>query len=413
MALWENEWGGRSRRWLDALFPEARELERARRLRRRWVTATVLTLTMAAGAGVWIGFGVSDLPGEAAARLRVTVAAARLPSGLLYTSLTAADGRLVATANTSGAWLGTAPDHASAVCESTTIEPQSLQVLATRRGSCMSPALYGQRVRPVFLAVPSRPVMDGRTVIPTEAATEIRIALVDPAARDGYRLGPVLTKSRPCGSSCLSPWIVGGGWLWIYVPGPLRSNRSGEVLRVAESTGKVVERWRMRSLSGAFLAVDQDGLWISGGSSLYRLAPGLRTPERELRIGPGGASWLLAAGHSVWLAGSDRDGSATLWRLRGTKLSRVIAVRNGILDAACFGGESDLGTLGAGGTESGLYCAGGQGVTAINPTTGASRSLDVPPGLQDATRLGRAVYFLSNSPQARDGSHTLYRFTSG
>ncbi len=89
-----------------------------------------------------------------------------------------------------------------------------------------------------------------------------------------------------------------------------------------------------RVLARALLAVDRDGLWIAqsyaGGfplhataaqvvayEGLYRVAPGATTPSRTFTVGLGGASWLAASGHTVWLEANRGRAAGVLWRLRG------------------------------------------------------------------------------------------------
>jgi hypothetical protein len=168
----------------------------------------------------------------------------------------------------------------------------------------------------------------------------VRIAHVDPQARDGYTLGPIVMTYQQC-SDCSAQWIYGDGSLWLYgaYPGAL-SRSSGELLRVSGATGKVVERWSIPANDRELLAVNADGLWfapsIEGGiplhasasqrisyESLYRVTPGARTPLRVLRIGPVGAYWLVAAGHTVWLETHE----GILWRVQGSNATPTVLGR--------------------------------------------------------------------------------------
>ena len=179
----------------------------------------------------------------------------------------------------------------------------TLRLGDVRHANCGDPALYGEQVLAVsYVAQPA-----SRTRGVGEFA--VRIAHVDPAARDGYTLGPVVMTYQQC-SDCSAQWIYGDGSLWLY--------GHGELLRVSDTSGKVVQRWAIPPNPRELLAVDADGLWfapsVEGGfpihtsasqliryESLYRVTPGAKTPARVFEIPGGSALWLVAAGHAVWL----------------------------------------------------------------------------------------------------------------
>ncbi len=132
----------------------------------------------------------------------------------------------------------------------------------------------------------------------------VRIAHVDPAARDRYTLGPIVMTYPQC-SDCQAQWIYGDGSLWLYdtYTGSL-SSPHGELLRISDATGKVAQRWAIPQNPRELLAVDADGLWfapsVEGGEprhtpasqmvryeSLYRVRPGAQAPVPVFKIPSG------------------------------------------------------------------------------------------------------------------------------
>jgi hypothetical protein len=191
------------------------------------------------------------------------------------------------------------------------------------RASCGDPALYGERVLPISYS---------RGAAATSYADmAVRIAVADPAARDGYRLGPIITTYQQC-SDCEISWIIGDGSLWIY--NPLSNHKSlGELLRISTRTGAVLERWTMPTILRALLATNTDGLWlspsVSGGvlsnvprskrlayESLYRITANNPKPQRVLT--DGGARWLVASGDVATAAIDKADGHSTIWEFTGS-----------------------------------------------------------------------------------------------
>lgn len=117
-----------------------------------------------------------------------------------------------------------------------------------------------------------------------------------------------------------------------------------EGLRVSSFTGRVVQRWAMPMITRALLAVDGDGLGLAPGfasgepehtpasqlplyQSLYRVSAGMRAPTRVFVIGPAGAEWMVASGHSAWVDSNRRV--ALAWRVDGAGTQRVIRVSLG------------------------------------------------------------------------------------
>jgi hypothetical protein len=312
------------------LFREARRLERRRR--QRYAAATLLACAIAGGGG----FLIANDAGGAGAKsgdhpLSPLVSSLKLPQKGDYFALAVVDGRVIVSGGPtgsqfpSGSTTSLSDGRAVGTCDSATVEPGTLELGHIMHANCGDPALYDERV----LAVSSlaQPVSRTRGL----GEFGVRIAHVDPGARDGYTLGPVVMTYPQC-SDCSAQWIYGDGSLWLYAAYHGGLSRSyGELLRVSGATGNVVEHWAIPQNPRELLAVNADGLWfapsIEGGyplhtsasqrisyQSLYRVTPGARTPVRVLTIRPGGAYWLVAAVHTVWL--ETRGG--VLWRIQGS-----------------------------------------------------------------------------------------------
>lgn len=268
-------------------------------------------------------------------------------------------------------------------CVAATVDPVTLRVVSLARGSCGDPALFGERVTPVVY-VPTERAPPGWGTNPLA----MRIATVDPASADGYKLGPVIVTYPDC-SDCRAETIYGAGSLWVYAPMTDPRSESGELLRVSETTGRVVERWRMPQILRALLASDADGLWIAPSiesgwplhataaqkvaeASLYRVAAGMRTPQRTFDVGGSGARWLAADDHTVWLdvGPLTRSSGPALWRFDGP------AARATIRGTPIPGSAGACGDLGEGsvtvlGAATGVYCvntaANSQRVSWLEP----------------------------------------------
>ena len=398
------------RRWLDALFGEARELGRRRHRRQLFL---VLIAGMAAAAlalGLHEGGGSgAGAPGHAGVR----ISSAALPLHGNYHALATIGHRLVLTGGAAGGvpWL-------TGRCSAVDVDPVTLRVSSTVRGDCADPRLYGRRVLPVgYVARRGSPLFE----------LGLRIAVVAPHTHGGYRLGPVVLRYPQC-SDCGVEWIYGDGSLWIYAPWAApamkMTDRSGELFRVSERTGRVIERWPMPSFTRSLLAVDDDGVWIAqslfGGrsahmsprergaySSLYRVSPGLRAPAREFDVGTG-AYWMAASGHDVWLDLGNGRTPSRLWSLRGPAARPMIRHRSVASGFDCAEmGEGQPST--AGSARTGMYCielseTGGvlRGFDAVSgaPSAVPIRHLGTDPvsaldsGPGPAVVLGRSVYFL-------------------
>ena len=161
----------------------------------------------------------------------------------------------------------------------------------------------------------------------------------------------------PPGSDCDAQWIYGDGSLWLYdtYNGSL-ARPHGELLRVSDATGTVVQRWAIPQNPRELLAVDADGLWfapsVEGGEplhtpasqmvryeSLYRVTPGAPAPVPVFKSRPAARSgWSPpatpsgskptvngAAPHS----GDSKDPTRHQPRTAGTRLTATRAQTSG------------------------------------------------------------------------------------
>ncbi len=395
-------------RWLDALFGGARERQRRRHHRQLFLALLACLGAAALAAGMHAGrpSGASTVVGS---RLSVKVTSATLALHGSYHELEAAGGRLVVTGGDVDSMVGT--------CSSTTVDPVTLRAISTARGNCANPALYGQTVLPIrYISSHSGP--SGLTL-------GLRIATLTQGSRAGYRLGPVVFTYPQC-SDCGIVWIYGHDSLWVYSPFATSTAANvGELFRISERTGRVAQRWTMPSFTRALLAVDNDGLWVSqslyGGMpmrvpraqradyrSLYRIAPGMRSPARAKQLNSWGAYWIVASGNSVWVDESDGGRPSRLWRLEGIDAAPVITARPLPSGADCAEmGEGQAST--AGDLQTGVNCialsqTGGE-LRSFDPETGAASAAPLPtlrPGAVSryfsgpgpAVAVGRSVFFL-------------------
>ena len=318
----------RLRRALSSLFREA--WRRERRRRRRYTAAVLLAGGIACAGGFLIAndqrgpsTGSGDHP------IPPLISSLALPKAGDYFALAVVGGRVIVSGGPkgslfpSGSTTSLSDGRAVGTCDAASVEPGTLRLGHVAHANCGDPALYGERVLAVsYLAQPV-----SRTGGLGEFA--VRIAHVDPGARDGYTLGPVVMTYQQC-SDCSAQWIYGDGSLWLY--------GHGELLRISALSGKVVQRWATPPNPRELLAVDADGLWfapsVEGGwpihtpasqliryKSLYRVTPGAKAPVRVFTIPGGSALWLVATDHTVWLeSGGPRARLPfELWRLQGPR----------------------------------------------------------------------------------------------
>jgi hypothetical protein len=429
----------RVRRAIHVLFPEARRRQR----RRRWRNgALAMLFAGAAVAVVALGRGGSgrNARSPAVEPASVAVASLTLPRSGDFSSITVVGRRLIVSGGpyayaapiSPGYWstslVGGRP---AGVCSAAAVDPRTLLLGRVSRANCGDPALYGEHVLPIAYALP-------RQAYGGSFAIDVRIARFDPDARDDYRLGPVIMRYPEC-SDCQSSWIYGDGSLWIYAP--FAHLTSGELLRISTRTGAVVQRWKMPEIRRALLAVDADGLWLSPSIesgvpgrlprsryraylSLYRIAPGTRSPRRVFTVGGSGAWWLVASGHAASVDVHDRDGDSTVWTFSGTAPPvRGKPLRNIIMGGELGAGEPTV----AGNDRIGFYNVqlgtGLQRILRINATGRQEQTIaKIPaPGetIDDASPIAVAVdgsFFFLDPPRYSSvgrltGSARLHRVT--
>ena len=395
----------RIKRTLEALFREARLLERRRR-RRHAVVALLL-----AGAVAAVAYGASGSDGGRATRNgrgEAPLAAGgghvvtelNLSRSHVYDTITLLDGRLTLSGQTVGA-------RDSTVCHSAVVNPRTLTLSRERSGSCADPTLSGEPVLPIQAGEPRVPFFphDG---IGTDT---VRIAHLT-AAPPGYRVGPGLMRS-PQISTAYPVWAYGDGYLWLY-DGTTRPG--SELLRISLTSGAVLARVSMPDLPRPILAADNDGLWVApavngGGHAVYHVAPGATTATLVLkRSGPQYVAWMVAAGHDLWLDVASGGKTQTLLRLHGASATPTLHVtlRTSTLD-------NEVQTQGGGATvvgdaTDGLWTAvpprqgNTQRIVKVNPTTGTLTSIAT---LTPAYAAPNAVAYGSYEAVTYDGSMFL------
>jgi hypothetical protein len=294
-----------------ALFPEARGLERRRRLR----SAALLLVLLVGGTVALLKTVGPDHNSRAVAghEGRPAVKSISLPTADGFSSLAVINGRLMLLGGIEYSSLvygypsELADGRAVGICDAAIVDPRTLAIGPVRSENCGDPTLYGERVLPLTYFSRRAPGL-----------LAIRIARASPGARDGYTLGPVVTSYQEC-SDCQAAMTYGDGSLWIYNP---TASRSGELLRISTRTGAVMERWATPTILRALLAANSRGLWLSpsiessqvaADEGLYLIRPGDRTPRKVLADPE--ARWLLASGDTVAAAIDKRHGYSAVWTL--------------------------------------------------------------------------------------------------
>jgi hypothetical protein len=443
----------RLRRALSSLFREAWRLQHRRR--RRCAAAVLVGCGIACAGGLLIANdqgGASTRPGGRPIPLVTSLA---LPKAGDYFALAVVGARVVVSGGPEGSLFPsgstTSLSHGRALgtCDAATVDPGTLKLAHAAHANCGDPALYGERVLAVSYF--AQPVSGAQGL----GEFAVRIAHVDRGARDGYTLGPIVMTYPQC-SDCSAQWIYGDGSLWLYDAYNVSLSRPrGELLRVSDATGKVMQRWVIPQNPRELLAVDADGLWfapsVEGGEpprtsapqmaryeSLYRVTPGARAPRRAFKIGAGGARWLVASGHTVWLAANWSQNKSTLWRLQGREATPTF---HGVYPPDTDQG-ADIGEAApshAGNAAIGIYYVTNPGFgTATSATQQVFRlppnaakqqtvaTVPAPPDVDSygpqppAVALGRSFYFLDppllsypggNRPPIVRGRAVLYRVT--
>jgi hypothetical protein len=425
---------------VDALFPEARQVQRRRRLR---YAVLVLLLPLVASAllfGVLRGGdGRGRLPPSPASRPSASgpgLATVGLPVAGHFSSLAVVGRRLLLLGGGPGALplsgyqTALVRGRATGTCQAAVVDPRTLRIGPVASANCGNPSLYGEHVRPIAYFAPGRSDAGTGTIV-------VRIARSDPAARAGYTLGPVVTTYPEC-SDCQAAWIYGDGSLWLYNPfgfGP-RQRGPGALLRISTSTGAVLERWRLPEIIRTLLAVNADGLWLSPSiesgtpgrlspaqsvpyESLYRISPGDPSPQRVLTEPGGDARWLLASGDTAAAAIDTGHGYSTIWTFTGLRR------RDHGLALNDAGAGTELGT-GAptvvGNSKMGFYNVvfgrGAEDVIQVKGDSRLERTLVTvrAPGVPDyqaaaSATLDGSVFFLGPPTNQSQSSDELHRIT--
>ena len=370
-------------------------------------TALLAALSVG-GGGPSTGAGSVTLP-------RSAVASRALPALGQSPMLSVSRGRLIVSDTddmkvVDGRVLGT--------CTAATVAPVTLRVVSITRGNCGDPALYGRHALAVVYVANPEP---GRAWGTDELG--IRIATVKRSAPGGYTLGPLVVGYPDC-STCRAQMIYGADALWVYAPFT-SPGAPGELLRISDATGRVTHRWVVPHMVRALLATDADGLWIAPGFDsccgaqsssisqrlLYHAAPRSRALTPVLDLGRDGASWLVAAGHTVWVQARRPSPPAPLWRIDRSHTRRVSAGSGAPSTCVDFG-EGPPMVLGT--SANGIFCVAGgrsdQRVIRIEPDGGSSTSLATIPTLgayatpSSAVVLGGSYYFVD--PQDTVASDT-------
>ncbi len=360
-----------------------------------------------------------------------------LPRAGQFSSLAVTGGRLLLSGGSqgplsaSGYQTALVRGRADGTCHSAVVDPRTLVVGPVTSANCGDPSLYGEHVLPIAYLL-RRAGVNGAGV----GTIAVRIARSDPAARDGYALGPVVTTYPQC-SDCQAAWIDGDGSLWLYNPLLHPPHGAGVLLRISDRTGTVLERWSMPEIVRALLAVDANGLWLSPSiesgipgplppsrripyESLYRIAPGARSPRRVLTEGGGDARWLVAAGESASAAIDTGHGTSAIWTFTGLE-ARAHGPR--IADAEL---DSEFGTGGptvAGNDVIGFYSValsdGHENVIEISPGGRTTRTVATVPSAgaspddpaPTGATLDGSFFYLDPPGDQPPGRTELHRFT--
>jgi len=388
---------------LEALFREARMLERRRR-RRRAVVAVLV-----AGAVAGVAFGASgsgggrttsnargDMPLAAGGRVVTELNISRSDE---YDTITLRNAVLTLSGQAVGA-------HDLAVCHAAVLNPRTLTLSQQRSGSCDDPALSGEPVLPIEAGEPRVPFFphDG---IGTDTVRIAHLTSTPP----GYHVGPVVMRT-PQISDEHPGWTYGDGYLWLYDG---TSSHGSEVLRISLTSGVVLARVSMPNVPRPILAADADGLWMapavnSGGYAVYHLALGATTATPVLELGRQYVGWMVAAGHDLWLDASSGGKTQTLLRLHGPSATPALRVT---LRARTLDNEVQIqgsGAIVVGDANDGLWTAvppregNTQRIVRIDPKAGTLKSITT---LTPGYTTPNAVAYGSYEAVAYDGSMFL------
>jgi hypothetical protein len=285
----------------EVLIKEARRLRR-----RRWAIGVGLFALL--GAGIGLGVAMSGGSGGTGAGGRQGAHGPGLVPPVAMLNLSASDKYGdIALIGQKIVLYGPATDEQDpsvpATCDSAVVDPVTLALSHLMTGSCADPALQGRSVLPVVTVEPKVPFGSGGV-----ASVTVRISRVVPGS-PGYELGPVV-MSFPQESDGWPTWTYGDGDLWLF---DALAKGGSQLLRVSGTSGAVLQRIAMPAISRPIVAFDDDGFWLapaanSGGgqgtsSGVYYVAPGADAALRAFSLPRGETvSWMVASGHSLWLA---------------------------------------------------------------------------------------------------------------
>jgi len=243
---------------------------------------------------------------------RALVSSINLSGNDWYSSIADVDGRLILSGRRAGSLVVSGSvlySKSPARCHAAIVEPATLKLTHRTAGDCENPALYGRRVLPVNQE-------RGPGVV-----TTVRIAHVVPGS-PGFELGPVVMTYSTY-SDTAAEWTYGDGSLWLY---DVATTHGSELLRISDTTGRVLQRIAMPSLSRPIIAADADGLWMVPGVTsgwtghpalgLYHVGVSARAPTLAF-TSKANAEWMVASGHSVWIDFNHYPKQSTLWRFTG------------------------------------------------------------------------------------------------
>jgi hypothetical protein len=426
MAHATNPSAGQSRGLLG-LFEEA-----WRRQRRRRGSYALLVLIVLGAAAIVLE---SDKPSTSQTASTPAVfsrlTSTGLPASGHFASLSQAGGRLVIAGgpgnrplNVSGTTTSLVHGRAAGRCSAATVIPGTVRLERLGHANCGDPTLYGLHVMPLLLAE--------RTHGPTGLTVEVRIAVADPAAQDGYRLEPPVMSYEQC-SDCAAQWTIGDHALWITSALAHGPHGPGEVLRISATSGQVLQRFAIPQLYNVVLATNQDGLWIApsiltgfagrftpeqnrASSALFLIAPGAHAARNVLHVGDG-IAWLTASNHRVWL-GEIHHGAIRMLTFTGAHANQL---RRGPRLRVGRGGGDELGngaTPYAVDPQSAVYGVGSsdnahQTVITFNTKTLTAHRLTTTPRRYaydqqaDTATTGDSLYFLDAQTGPSGGQ--LYR----
>ncbi len=418
---------------VEILIREARRLRR-----RRWAIGMAVVALAVTGSGLGVGFSGSGsggqhrrgLPGHGEAGKAIVISSGvtmlDLSKSDKYGDIALAGGRIVLY----GPAIRAQYPSASARCNSAEVDPTTLALSHLMTSSCANPAIEDQHVLPVVTVEPDVAFGTGGV-----ATVTVRISRVV-AGPPGYLLGPVV-MSFPQESDGWPTWTYGGGDLWLF---DALAKGGSQLVRISCSTGAVLQRIAMPAISRPIVAFDDDGFWLapaanSGGDSgasngVYHVTPGSAAATRAFSLPSGEpVSWLVAIGHSLWLAPGPRP--SAIWHRTGASatlagraqlpasLADVLMVQGS--GSAMVGGPSGLWTAvpKAAGT--------GQRVFLLLPDSGSATEVallkpayaapdDLRYGKIEAVSYRRSMYLLDppaeSGPGYRsEGFSALYRIT--